>query len=129
DREGKPMEGAKLTFKSLDDGSKYEMKVNKKGEYFSLGIKPAPYDIVLSQDGKAVFTLSKVPVGLDEAKNVFNIDLRKEQGAAASNAGQQQQSEGVSTDDAAQQAPGATSQPGTQAVGNTARDPNEPIVL
>src|SRR5690349_181725 len=39
DREGKPMEGAKVMFRSLDDGTKYDLKVNKKGEYFSLGIK------------------------------------------------------------------------------------------
>jgi tetratricopeptide (TPR) repeat protein len=129
DRQGQPMEGAKVTFKSRDDGTKYEIKVNKKGEYFSLGIKPGPYDIVLSKDGQSIFTLSNVPVTFDDTKNNINIDLRKEQGAATPSGGQQQKSEGVSTDDAAQQAPGATNQPSTQAVGNTARDPNEPIVL
>jgi tetratricopeptide (TPR) repeat protein len=132
DREGKPMEGAKVTFKSLDDGTKYEIKVNKKGEYFSLGIKPGSYNVVLSKDGQSLFTLNKVPVTFDETHNVFDIDLRKEQGAATP--GQKEvsvpeavaaQSGGVSTDDAAQQAP-ATGASGAAA---PPRDPNAPIVL
>jgi len=134
DREGKPMEGAKVTFKNLDDGSKYEMKVNKKGEYFSLGVKPGPYDISLAQNGTAVFSLNKVPVGLDENKNVFDIDLAKEQGAAkpagssapAANA----DSNAVSTDDTTQQAPSAATGQSGQAVGNAApANPNELPVL
>ena len=32
DREGKPMEGAKVQFKNIDDGTKYDLKTNKKGE-------------------------------------------------------------------------------------------------
>jgi tetratricopeptide (TPR) repeat protein len=120
DREGKPMEGAKVTFKNLEDGSKYDIKVNKKGEYFSLGVKPGPYDIILSKDGKSVFSLNKVPVGLDEQKNNFDLDLRKEQGAAV--AGQRE----VSVPEGAQQpqtAQGGTAQPAAP------QDPNAPIVL
>jgi tetratricopeptide (TPR) repeat protein len=132
DREGKPMEGAKVTFKSLDDGTKYELKVNKKGEYFSLGIKPGTYDITLSKDGQQVFTLSKVPVTFDETKNNIDIDLRKEQGAVGGASGQAggapagEQSGAVSTDDAAQQAPAAAgaAQPAT-----AQHDPNAPVVL
>lgn len=123
DREGKPMEGAKVNFKNLDDGSKYEMKVNKKGEYFSLGVKPGSYDITVSQNGTAVFSLNKVPVGLDENRNVFDIDLAKEQGAAkpaGSTAPAAGDSNAVSTDDTTQQAPSAATGQSGQAVGNTA---------
>lgn len=112
DREGKPMEGAKLQFKNLDDGTKYELKINKKGEYFSLGIKPGPYDVtLLSKEGQQVFKLNKVPVSMDDTKNIFDIDLKKEMGAqaAASAAPASGQSSGgndaVSTDDAQQTAP------------------------
>lgn len=120
DREGKPMEGAKVTFKSRDDGTKYDIKVNKKGEYFSLGIKPGPYDIVLSKDGQSVFSLNNVPIQFDDTKNNVDIDLRKEQGTAV--AGQKE----VSVPEGAQQpqpAQGGTAQPAAT------QDPNAPIVL
>jgi tetratricopeptide (TPR) repeat protein len=126
DREGKPIDGAKVTFKNLDDGSKYDIKTNKKGEYFSLGVKPGSYDVILSQNGTAVFSLHKVPVGLDGDRNNFDIDLAKEQGAAKPAASQD--ANAVSTDDAAQQAPAAAQQP-AQGVGTTAQDPNAPVVL
>ncbi len=128
DREGKPMEGAKVQFKNIDDGTKYDLKTNKKGEYFSLGVKPGPYDVtLLSKEGQKIFTLSKVPITMDETRNNIDIDLRKEQGAIApaSSAPAGGQSGAVSTDDAAQQAPAANS---AQAPAEQ-RDPNAPVVL
>lgn len=116
DREGKPMEGAKIQFKNIDDGTKYELKINKKGEYFSLGIKPGPYDVtLLSKEGQQVFKLNKVPVSVDDTKNIFDIDLKKEMGAQAAapaqptNAESGSSSGAVSTDDAQQSAPTASS--------------------
>lgn len=133
DRQGQPMEGAKVQFKNLDDGTKYELKVNKKGEYFSLGIKPGPYDItLLSKEGQQVFKLNKVPVSMDDTKNIFDIDLKKEMGAQAAAAepasGQSSSgNQGVSTDDAQQGAPPAQS--GGAAPAATAQNPNAPVNL
>ena len=129
DREGKPMEGAKVQFKNLDDGTKYELKINKKGEYFSLGIKPGPYDLtLLSKEGQQVFKLNKVPVSVDDTKNVFDIDLKKEMGAQAAAPGGQpanaesssSSSGAVSTADAQQPAP-TTSSGGAAAQAPTAQ--------
>ena len=127
DREGKPMEGAKVQFKNLDDGTKYELKINKKGEYFSLGIKPGPYDVtLLSKEGQQVYKLNKVPVSVDDTKNVFDIDLKKEMGAQAAapaqpaNAESSSSSGAVSTDDAQQTAP-TTSSGGAAAQAPTAQ--------
>ena len=128
DREGKPMEGAKVQFKNLDDGTKYELKINKKGEYFSLGIKPGPYDLtLLSKEGQQVFKLNKVPVSVDDTKNVFDIDLKKEMGAqAAAPGGQPANAESsssrgaVPTADAQQPAP-TTSSGGAAAQAPTAQ--------
>src|SRR6185369_8100996 len=108
DREGKPIDSAKVQFKNLEDGTHYELKTNKKGEYFSLGIKPGAYDITLvNKEGQQIYKLNKVPVTMDENRNIFDIDLQKELGAMkpavpANAAGGQSSSGGVSTDDAEQ---------------------------
>jgi tetratricopeptide (TPR) repeat protein len=84
--DGKPFAGAVVEFTGLESGRKYTLKTNNKGEYFSLGVAPGTYNIVLSMDGKEVYRLNKVPISSDE--NVNDIDLKKEQAA-----GQAQMSE------------------------------------
>jgi tetratricopeptide (TPR) repeat protein len=136
DREGKPIDSAKVQFKNLDDGTHYELKTNKKGEYFSLGIKPGSYDITLvNKEGQQIYKLNKVPVTMDENRNIFDIDLQKELGAmkpaAPANApAGQSSSGGVSTDDAEQNIPTGQTQ-GANAATQTpaAQSSNEPIVL
>jgi tetratricopeptide (TPR) repeat protein len=75
--DGKPFVGAVVEFTGIESGHKYTLKTNKKGEYFSLGVAPGTYNIVLLVDGKEVFRLNKVPISSDE--NVNDIDLNKEQ--------------------------------------------------
>ena len=76
DMEGKPLAGAVVEFTGLESGRKYPLKTNGKGEYFSLGITPGAYNIVLLVEGKEIFRLNKVPINSDE--NVNDIDLKKE---------------------------------------------------
>ena len=40
DVEGKPIAGAEVEWLNQENGRKYELKTNNKGEYFSLGISP-----------------------------------------------------------------------------------------
>ena len=77
--DGKPLAGATVEFTGLESGRKYTLKTNNKGEYFSLGVAPGSYNIVLSQDGKEIFRFNKVPISSDE--NVNDFDLKKEQAA------------------------------------------------
>src|SRR5882762_7400369 len=77
--DGKPLAGATVEFTGLESGRKYTLKTNNKGEYFSLGVTPGSYNIVLSQDGKEIFRFNKVPITSDE--NVNDFDLKKEQAA------------------------------------------------
>jgi tetratricopeptide (TPR) repeat protein len=79
--EGKPFVGATVEYTGIESGRKYTLKTNSKGEYFSLGIATGTYNVVLSQDGKEIYRLNKVPVTGDE--NVYDIDLKKEQAAGA----------------------------------------------
>ncbi|MFZ0687955.1 MAG: tetratricopeptide repeat protein [Terriglobales bacterium] len=85
DIDGTPMVGAEVQWTSTDTGHKYNIKTNKKGEYFSLGIAPGKYNVVLVKDGKEVFHINGVTVGLDETP--IDIDLKKEQTTAAQGQG------------------------------------------
>ncbi len=77
DSEGKPIAGAEVEWTGTESGHTYKLKTNNKGEYFSLGIVPGKYNVKLSKDGKELFHLTNVPVGLDEV--VQDFDLKKEQ--------------------------------------------------
>ncbi|MGC2194370.1 MAG: tetratricopeptide repeat protein [Terriglobales bacterium] len=82
DSEGKPITEGTVEWLSTDTGRKYTLKLNKKGEYFSLGISPGKYKVTLfAPDGKQIFFMSGITVGLDEL--VQDIDLKKEQAAQA----------------------------------------------
>src|SRR5271170_2330976 len=81
DSDGKPITQAEVEWDSTESGHNYKLKTNNKGEYFSLGIVPGKYNVKLSKDGKELFHLNGIPVGLDET--VQDFDLKKEQTAAA----------------------------------------------
>jgi tetratricopeptide (TPR) repeat protein len=83
--DGTPIVGANLEWMNTDNGRKYNLKTNKKGEYFSLGIEPGKYKVTLTQDGKQLDQVGNFPVGLDEA--VLDFDLKKSQAEAAQQKG------------------------------------------
>ena len=85
DMEGKPIAGANLEWLNTDNGRKYNLKTNKKGEYFSLGIEIGKYKVTLTQDGKQLDQVSNFPVGGDEV--TLDFDLKKSQVEAAQQKG------------------------------------------
>ncbi len=85
DVDGKPLNGATVQWLNLNDGRKYELRTNKKGEYFSLGIEPGSYKITLLRDGKELFHEDKHPVARDEV--TVDFDLQKEQANTAKGIG------------------------------------------
>jgi tetratricopeptide (TPR) repeat protein len=85
DVDGKPIAQAEVEWLSTETGHKYTLKTNSKGEYFSLGIVPGKYNVKLSKDGKELYHLNGISVGLDETELPF--DLKKEQAAQASGQG------------------------------------------
>jgi tetratricopeptide (TPR) repeat protein len=91
DVEGKPIAGAVAEFINADTGRKYDIKTNAKGEYFSLGIEPGTYRVLLLQDGKELFHFNGFHVEI--ADNNLDFDLQKE--AAAAGQGQGLSSEQV----------------------------------
>jgi tetratricopeptide (TPR) repeat protein len=85
DVDGKPIAGATVEWSNTENGRKYALKTNKKGEYFSLGIDPGKYKVTLTQDGKEVDKVNNFPVGLDEA--TLDFDLKASQVQAAKQQG------------------------------------------
>jgi tetratricopeptide (TPR) repeat protein len=85
DMDGKPIVGANLEWANTENGRKYSLKTNNKGEYFSLGIEPGKYKVTLTQAGKQLDQVSNFPVGADEA--TLDFDLKKSQAEAAQQKG------------------------------------------
>ena len=85
DAEGKPIPGVTVEWLGVETGRKYTLKTNAKGEYFSLGISPGKYKLTVSRDGKQIFFLNGIPVGVDEL--VQDVDLKKEAEQAAQGQG------------------------------------------
>lgn len=88
DLDGKPIVGATVDWVNTENGRKFELKTNNKGEYFSLGIIPGPYRVTLMQDGKVLYYFNGVQVNPEEV--TVDFDLKKEQGAAAQGANSEQ---------------------------------------
>jgi tetratricopeptide (TPR) repeat protein len=85
DANGTPIAGANVEWMNTDNGRKYNLKTNKKGEYFSLGIEPGKYKVTLTQEGKQLDQVAGFPVGMDEAN--LDFDLKKTQTEAAAQKG------------------------------------------
>jgi len=87
DAQGNPIADAIVVYGNQDNGQKYNLKTNKKGEYFSLGLTPGKYVVTLyknADDMKANKPLDFVKgfqVQLDE--NTLDFDQKKQQEAAA----------------------------------------------
>jgi tetratricopeptide (TPR) repeat protein len=83
DAEAKPVAGAIVEYQNLDNGQKYNLKTNGKGEYFSLGITPGKYKVTVyrtpddQKANKEFYHVNGFQVTLDE--NTLDIDLKKEQ--------------------------------------------------
>jgi tetratricopeptide (TPR) repeat protein len=91
DAQGNPIVDAVVVWANQDNGQKYTLKTNKKGEYFSLGVGTGTYTVSLyknADDAKAnkeLFHYGKVPVTGDET--TIDFDLKKQTEEAAKGQG------------------------------------------
>jgi tetratricopeptide (TPR) repeat protein len=91
DAQGNPLADAVVVYANQDNGQKYTLKTNKKGEYFSLGLTPGQYNVALyknADDAKAnkeLFHFNKFQVALDE--NTLDFNLKKQAEDAAKGQG------------------------------------------
>jgi tetratricopeptide (TPR) repeat protein len=87
DVQGNPIAGAIVEWYGAETGRKYDIKTNSKGEYFSLGIAPGKYKVILLKDGQQLYNFTNVPVLLQDDANLLDFDLKKEQAKQAQGAG------------------------------------------
>jgi tetratricopeptide (TPR) repeat protein len=91
DAQGNPVADGVVVWTNMDNGQKYNLKTNKKGEYFSLGLSPGKYVVTLfknADDLKANKEMDHVKgfqVQLDE--NTLDLDVKKEMESAAKGQG------------------------------------------
>jgi Tfp pilus assembly protein PilF len=91
DTEGKPVAGAVVIFENTENGQKYTLKTNGKGEYFSLGLGSGKYKVTIyrtpddQKAGKELYHVNGFQVQLEE--NTLDIDLKKEAESAAKGQG------------------------------------------
>ena len=83
DTEGNPMPEAVVQWANQTNGQRYSIKTDKKGKYFSLGLTPGAYNVILYKNaddakaGKEVFHANNFTVALGD--NTLDFDLKKEQ--------------------------------------------------
>jgi tetratricopeptide (TPR) repeat protein len=77
DGQGTPIADAQVTWHNNDTGRTFNLKTNKKGEYFSLGIDVGTYLVTLSKDGKQLDKVNNYKVTTDEL--TLDFDLKKSQ--------------------------------------------------
>jgi tetratricopeptide (TPR) repeat protein len=122
DAQGKPIENAQVQFlgDAKDGNMKYKMKTNKKGEFFSWGIRPGGYDVTVTKDNQTIYT-EQIGVDPDDTKNVFDFKVGGATSAAAAPAAAPQ----------AAQAPAAAPQggQGKPQAENIVLDPDKPVTL
>ena len=91
DAQGNPIPDAVVVWTNMDNGQKYTLKTNKKGEYFSLGLTPGAYVVTLYKNaddtkaGKEMDHVKGFKVNLDE--NTLDFDVKKEMENAAKGQG------------------------------------------
>src|ERR1700692_195750 len=91
DAQGNPIVDGIVVWQNNDNGQKYTLKTNKKGEYFSLGLTPGTYLVTLYKNaddmkaGKELDHVKGFKVQLDE--NTLDLDVKKEMENAAKGQG------------------------------------------
>lgn len=81
DLQGNPIVGGIVQFVNKDNGRKYDIKTDKRGEFTALGIQTGIYTVTLTKDGQVLFQVSGTR--LNSGENQVEIDLKKEQAQAA----------------------------------------------
>lgn len=68
------MPGLAVQLKDSETGRKYNLKTDKKGEFFSIGVSPGKYDVTVTKDGKLLYS-TKFQVSLSVEVNQLDMDL------------------------------------------------------
>lgn len=80
DSQGKPIVGATVQMTNVDNGRKFKMKTDKKGEFLNIGIAPGKYSATLTgEDGKTLSKVDNFPVDPSQDVNELDFNIQAEQ--------------------------------------------------
>jgi len=79
DAQGNPIPDAQVTWHNNDTGRTFNLKTNKKGEYFSLGIDVGTYTVSLAKDGKQIDKVNNYKVESGDVNLDFDVKQAQEQ--------------------------------------------------
>lgn len=83
-QDGKPLPNAKVEFVNKDNGQKYNLKTDKQGKFFSIGITSGKYKVTLyGQDNKELTFYDNIVVSLAKEENVVDFNLQQMAAEAA----------------------------------------------
>lgn len=79
DEQGKPMEGATVLLKAKEVNLSYTMKTDKKGEFYSIGIRPEIYKATLMKGDVELWVSDNYQVRLatEGSVNILDFDLQR----------------------------------------------------
>jgi tetratricopeptide (TPR) repeat protein len=79
DEQGKPIEGATILLKAKESNLSYTFKTDKKGEFYSIGIRPEIYKATLTKGGVELWASDNYQVRLatENSINTLDFDLAK----------------------------------------------------
>jgi tetratricopeptide (TPR) repeat protein len=78
--DGGPVVGAKVEMVNTENGRKFSMKTDKKGEYLNIGVAPGKYNVTLySADGKVLDKAEGFPVDPGNPENTLDFNAKKQQ--------------------------------------------------
>lgn len=77
DENGKPITDATVEFENMENGRKTTLKLNNKGEYFSMGMVPGNYNAQLIKNGQTIDSFNRIPISTGQ-ELVVNFDIAKD---------------------------------------------------
>ncbi len=77
DKDGKPIVGATVELVNTQSGTKYDLKTNSKGQYYSVGISLGVYRATLIQNGQEIDSHGNVVIEVSGERQC-DFDLSKE---------------------------------------------------
>ncbi len=79
--DGNPVQGATVSFVNNENGRKMDLKTDKKGEFFSIGVSSGTYNVTVTKDGQVLDEAKKFQVMLSPpgGENVLDFNLKKKQ--------------------------------------------------
>jgi tetratricopeptide (TPR) repeat protein len=79
---GVPIAGATVEFTDVSSGRKYTFTTDKRGEYSSIGMNPATYNVTVTKDKNVLTTVAGFVIQARSSENVLELDITRDKAKA-----------------------------------------------